>query len=192
MAKRSAQDRAATAEPVPFRTPLANDAGAESPDPWDIRDLFSFQLQRLAGLSTRIAAIAIRPHFGITLREWRTMAVLSYLEEAPLQQLARHGGLLKSQMSRTVSGLIERGLIHRSANPEDGRSVLLRLTPEGARLAKAIFDDSRERKERLLAGLSAEERAQMVSLIRRVFDSGMTYYTELKKTTPLPPDLDEE
>lgn len=150
----------------------------------DIRDLFSFQLQRLAGLSTRIAALSIRPRFGITSREWRALAVLSYLHEAPLQELARHSGLLKSQMSRTVAGLIERGLIQRSANPEDGRSILLRLSPDGERVAAEILAMSHGRNDRMLAGLSPGERQLLMELLHRVFRTSHDYYAEIRRLAP--------
>lgn len=156
----------------------------------DIRDLFSFQLQRLAALSTRIAALSIRPRFGITPREWRVLAVLSYLKEAPLQRLARHAGLLKSQMSRTVSLLIERGLIQRSSNPDDGRSVLLRLSPEGERIANQILAESHTRNEVMLADLSAAEQHQLFDLVQRVFKTSFAQYSSMKKSASAF-DLDE-
>ncbi|WP_312795031.1 MarR family winged helix-turn-helix transcriptional regulator [Tianweitania sp.] len=154
---------------------------AESPEKGaDIRDLFSFQLQRLAGLSTRIAALSIRPKYGLTPREWRVLAVLKYLGEVPLQELAKHSGLLKSQMSRTVSTMIERGYIARTANPEDGRSILLRLSPEGAVLSRRILDDSFQRNEEMLATLSHAEQQILVELLRRVTRTSSKYYHTLR------------
>lgn len=167
---------------------------AQRAEPGDIRELFSFQLQRLAALSTRIAALAIRPKFGITPREWRAIAVLSYLNEAPLQVLAKHSGLLKSQMSRTVSILIERGLIQRSSNPDDGRSVLLRLTAEGERVASRILAESHARNDAMMADLTAQERRQLFNLVQRVFKTSFAQYGEMKKQAPQidPEDADDD
>jgi DNA-binding MarR family transcriptional regulator len=147
----------------------------------DARDLFSFQLQRLASLSSRIANLSIGPRYRLTVREWRALAVLDYLQEAPLQELANHSGLLKSQMSRTVSCLIERGLIHRSDNPEDGRSVLLRLTPAGKDIVGRILADSEVRNEMMLASLSPAQRTQLHAAMRAVFTSSLAYYDRLRK-----------
>ncbi|MER8417481.1 MarR family winged helix-turn-helix transcriptional regulator [Mesorhizobium sp. M1329] len=147
----------------------------------DIRDLFSFELQRLAGLSTRIATLSIRPKYGLTTREWRALAVLKYLGTVPLQELAKHTGLLKSQMSRTVSGLIDRGYIQKAANPGDGRSILLRLSPEGLNLSERVLDDSFERNEQMLAALSNAERQMLVELMRRVIRTSSTYFHDLKQ-----------
>lgn len=146
-----------------------------SPD-GDIRDLFSFELQRLAGLSTRIAALSIRPKYGITAREWRALAVLKYLGKVPLQELAKHSGLLKSQMSRTVSAMIERGYIEKTANPGDGRSILLCLSAEGLDLSEQILDDSFERNEHMLSTLSQAERHMLIELLQRVTRSSTQYY----------------
>lgn len=146
----------------------------------DARDLFSFQLQRLASLSSRIAVLSIGPRYKLTIREWRALAVLDYLGEAPLQQLANHSGLLKSQMSRTVSGLIERGLIHRSDNPQDGRSILLRLTQAGKDVVARILADSEVRNEKMLGSLSQAERAQLHAAMRAVFASSLDYYDQLR------------
>jgi DNA-binding MarR family transcriptional regulator len=172
MPRRTAKPRKPAAD-TPVRLPRRN----------DIRDLFSFQLQRLAGLSTRIAALSIRP-FEITPREWRAMAVLSYLKQAPLHELARHSGILKSQMSRTVSGLINRGLIERSTHPQDGPSVLLRLSRAGVRMTGQILSESRVRNDRMLTLLSAKERQLLSALIARVFKASFAHYTEIRKSAP--------
>lgn len=159
----------------------------------DARDLFSFQLQRLAALSSRIAFLSISPRYKLTVREWRALAVLDYLKEAPLQLLANHSGLLKSQMSRVVSGLIDRGLVCRSENPEDGRSILLRLTEEGRAVAASILADSEYRNEMMLSSLSQEERALLQKSLHMVFKSSIAYYDRLRREAALAGvDADDE
>ncbi|MBN9241270.1 MAG: winged helix-turn-helix transcriptional regulator [Mesorhizobium sp.] len=147
----------------------------------DARDLFSFQLQRLAALSSRIAFLSIGPRYRLTVREWRALAVLDYLKEAPLQLLANHSGLLKSQMSRVVSGLIERGLISRSENPEDGRSILLRLTGDGRETVAKILADSEHRNEMMLSSLSPQDRQHLQDSFKAVFKSSIAYYDRLRR-----------
>jgi len=151
---------------------------------FDMRDLFSVQLQRLAGLSTRIAAMTIPQHFNVTLLEWRTLAILDYLDSATLVRVARHAGVLKSQMSRVVSQLADRGLLVRQPNPDDGRSSLLCLTVEGQAMVMAILKDSTHRNERMLDGLSDEEREQLIALIKRVHHNSLDYFSELQKLHP--------
>ena len=61
-------------------------------------------------------------------------------------------------MTRTVAGLVERGLVSRQDDPTDGRQVILSLTPAGQTLLK----DTRRRRDQWMAtrlqSLSVEER----------------------------------
>jgi DNA-binding MarR family transcriptional regulator len=153
-------------------------------DAIDMRDLFSVQLQRLAGLSSRIAAMTIPQHFAISVLEWRTLAILDYLGRAPLVRIARHAGVLKSQMSRTITHLTSRHLIERHPNPQDGRSALLSLTAEGKAMVVRILDDSSERNKRMLKGLSEQEMMTLRGLMQRVFNNSLAYYEDLKQSHP--------
>lgn len=62
-------------------------------------------------------------------------------------------------MTRTLGCLVDAGLVRREPHPTDGRQVLVSLTPEGERLARAI----RRRRDSWMAGrlegLSPEQRA---------------------------------
>lgn len=49
-------------------------------------------------------------------------------------QLAAHEQVTKATMTRTISVLLERGLITRTTDPLDGRVTWLRITPAGSRL----------------------------------------------------------
>lgn len=64
-------------------------------------------------------------------------------------------------MSRTVAGLVERGLVARQNDPDDGRQLILSLTAAGT---AAIRRARRERDAWMatrLEGLSAGERATL-------------------------------
>src|SRR3546814_12038034 len=64
----------------------------------------------------------------------------------------------KSQASRNVSELMERKLIRRSADAEDGRGISLDLTAAGRRLYQEMFPAAVARNEALLEVLTAAER----------------------------------
>ncbi|MAY45645.1 MAG: MarR family transcriptional regulator [Rhodobacteraceae bacterium] len=151
----------------------------------DIRYLFSYNLQRLAGLSSRIALLGLKPRFDLNTHDWRAMAVLDFLGVAPLHVLAKRAGVQKSQMSRTVSVLEDRGFIAREANPDDKRSVNLRLTPAGQKLVRDVLAASRERNRHMLTELTQEERCELMRLMEKVSRGSMAYLRELKgETTP--------
>lgn len=153
---------------------------AESEAKGDIRDLFSYSLQRLAGISTRIAMLEIKPEFGLNMHDWRALAVLDYLRAAPLQVLAQRAGVQKSQMSRTVTALEKRGLVAKSPNPDDGRSSLLVLTEKGKMVARKVLSASRERNRRMLAHLDVRERAMLMALIEKATRGSLEVLDELR------------
>lgn len=146
----------------------------------DIRDLFSYNLQRLAGVSTRIALLDIKPVFDLNTHDWRALAVLDFLGAAPLQVLAQRAGVQKSQMSRTTAALEERNLIAREDNPRDKRSTLLRLTPKGKAIVADVLATSQQRNEGMLTHLSREERIQLMHLMEKVTLGSLELLSELK------------
>src|SRR5256885_6437381 len=88
----------------------------------EIQDLLSYKLHRVANLLSRGAELRYRREFGVSLLEWRTLALLGAAEEPmSLVQLARAAGVDKGQLSRVVTGLASRRLVRREAHPGDGR-----------------------------------------------------------------------
>ena len=67
-------------------------------------------------------------------------SVLVRLEETPRTpgELAEIERVSAPSMTRTVGALVERGLVARTADPSDGRQVILSLTVEGRRVLKEI------------------------------------------------------
>ncbi len=87
-------------------------------------------------------------------------SVLARLAEEPRtpRELAGIEKVSAPSMTRTVAGLVERGLVSRQDDPTDGRQVILSLTPAGETLLK----DTRRRRDQWMAtrlqSLSVEER----------------------------------
>ena len=85
-----------------------------------------------------------------------------------------------AQMSRTISQLVERGLVEKTANPDDARSRSLVLTAEGRALVAEVLALRRATNERMLGELSAAERRELVALIRRVERTSRQVYAEMR------------
>jgi DNA-binding MarR family transcriptional regulator len=87
-------------------------------------------------------------------------SVLVRLEEAPrtLGELAATERVSAPSMTRTVSGLTERGLVARAGDPSDGRQVIVSLTDEG----RVVVRDTRRQRDQWmavrLAALDDDER----------------------------------
>jgi DNA-binding MarR family transcriptional regulator len=124
-----------------------------------IRDLLSYRLHVVANLLSRGAELRYRREFGVSLWEWRSIALLGAVTEPlSLSHLAHAAGIHKSQMSRVVSGLAERKLVVRSANSEDGRGVQLTLSKSGGKLYAGLIEAAAERDQAFRRCLSSNEK----------------------------------
>lgn len=106
--------------------------------------------------------------FGVSLWEWRTIALLGAHSPQSLNELASAAALDKSQMSRVVSGLIARGLISRTADARDGRGIRLALTKAGTGVHVGLMRAATERNNAFLDCLSKDERACLERALAKI------------------------
>jgi len=123
-----------------------------------IRDLLSYRLHVVANLLSRGAELRYRREFGVSLWEWRTLALLGAASE-PLSfnHLAHAAGVHKSQMSRVVSGLAKRRLVVREADPGDARGLRLALSKSGRKLYEGLIAAAAERDAAFKKCLTKDE-----------------------------------
>lgn len=136
--------------------------------PIDLERLVTFRLSRLADTLTQAAGLVYGQRFGITLTEWRTLAILSRHQPTTAAEIGRRSRLDKGWISRSLAALEKRGLVVRDRNPDDSRSQLLTLTAAGRELVRAVAPLSEARAEALLAGLTPAERATFLECLGRI------------------------
>ncbi|MFI2202218.1 MarR family winged helix-turn-helix transcriptional regulator [Streptomyces sp. NPDC020192] len=89
--------------------------------------------------------------------------------EGPMgvKALAASMGIDSSTVTRQVAPLVDTGLVKRTSHPEDGRAVVLQLSPRGA----ARLEEVRSSRRQLMAELTHDwapgEREQFCSLLTR-------------------------
>ena len=76
-----------------------------------------------------------------------------------------------NNLSGNINTLAEKGLIRRELNASDQRSLLAVLTPEGETFLKANLPAHWKRLERLMAGLTRQERLHLVTLLTQLTTS---------------------
>ena len=128
------------------------------------------RLGRLHALaSARIEAV-LREH-GLGIGEFDVLAALRRAGEpfamAP-SALARLVMLTAAGMTNRVDRLVAAGLVEREPDPDDRRSVVVRLTPEGRALVDAAVTDHVANEARLLEPLSERERETLDRLVRKL------------------------
>ncbi len=113
-------------------------------------------------------ARAYRTLFGLSIPEWRVIAVLAEQNGMTQQQLCARTGMDKVTVSRAAVALSRRALVERRPNPGDGRSRLLSLTQGGRALHGQIVPKALEMERAIFACLDADERDRLGAYLLRI------------------------
>jgi DNA-binding MarR family transcriptional regulator len=106
----------------------------------DRLDLDRFLPYRLSVLSNKVSDAIARLYserFGLSIAEWRVMAVLGQTPGLSAGEVARRTAMDKVQVSRAVAALAGTRRVQRDGDETDGRVTRLSLTPKG----RAIYDE---------------------------------------------------
>jgi DNA-binding MarR family transcriptional regulator len=77
--------------------------------------------------------------------------------------LALKMNIVKSRISKIISGLVQKGLIQKIPDPEDSRATLLSLTPQGQRKLDDINTFLSEMHQEVLQQMAPEQRKTMIT-----------------------------
>jgi DNA-binding MarR family transcriptional regulator len=142
----------------------ADDAGGKSHGGLGVMD----DLRALDPAATQSAAQAepattstqaYEPLPALSPSEARALIELVSARGIAQGELAAVLGLDKSTVSRLAAGLERKGWIRRGRDEGNQRYVRLYLTPQGGDVAARVWRAWQSRQARILAGLSADERA---------------------------------
>jgi DNA-binding MarR family transcriptional regulator len=118
-------------------------------------------------VSQRIAQ-EYRNRWGLSVPEWRVMAVLGDSGAHTQRELTSMTIMDKVAVNRACKVLEDRGLAVRRPNTQDGRSHLLELTGEGKGMHGQIMPLALEMERRLFARFTDAEVEAFRSLLGRV------------------------
>jgi DNA-binding MarR family transcriptional regulator len=121
---------------------------------------------RGADAATAVDGMPDAPVPVVSASEARALIELVAARGIAQGQLATLLGLEKSTVSRLASGLERKGWIRRGRDEENQRYIRLYLTPEGRLVAARVWRAWQSRQDRIIASLSAEERAGLSAGLR--------------------------
>ena len=88
-----------------------------------------------------------------------------------LRDLACSEGVDPSTLSRRITSLVERGLVERTPDPQDGRAHVLSVTDHGRATLEAVREQRIERITGALAEWDDADKAEFARLLGRLSDS---------------------
>lgn len=118
-------------------------------------------------VSDRIAG-AYAVLFGITIPEWRLLALIAEVPALTQVELGERTRMDKVTVSRAAIALVNRGLVARAPNAHDRRSHRLSLTGEGRALYEQVAPKALDMEARMLASFAPEEVEQFIALLHRI------------------------
>ncbi|WP_328562399.1 MarR family transcriptional regulator [Streptomyces coelicoflavus] len=89
--------------------------------------------------------------------------------EGPMgvKALAASMGIDSSTVTRQVAPLVDTGLVKRTSHPEDGRAVVLQLSPRGVARLEEVRSSRRQLMAELTGDWAPEEREAFCALLSR-------------------------
>jgi DNA-binding MarR family transcriptional regulator len=133
-----------------------------------LEDFLPYRLNVLASLTSNALARIYAERFGLTIPGWRVIATLGQYDVRTARDIAAHGVMHKSTISRAVSSLEQRGLIVRHPNQDDRREELLALTPEGRGIYEALAPEALTFEERLVSILTKAEQDMLARIVAKL------------------------
>jgi DNA-binding MarR family transcriptional regulator len=131
-------------------------------------DYLPYRLSVASNAVSRLIARAYEDRFGLSVPEWRLIAVLSEAGSATQGALVARTGMDKVTVSRAAQGLFRRRLVERRRRAEDRRSHDLALTAEGAALHAEIAPLALAYEAALISGLAPQEVVELKRLLARL------------------------
>jgi len=108
--------------------------------------------------------------FGLTIPEWRVIAVLARAPGLSAAGVAERTAMDKVAVSRAVTGLTRSGRVRRLLATSDKRRSVLSLTARGRAVYRRIVPLALAYERRLLAEMSPAEKLQFEELLSRLQD----------------------
>ncbi len=125
----------------------------------------AIQRQNFANMSRIMARI------GITPLEWRVLAVLGERDSQTINEITAIVVEDRSKVSRVISKMTTSGMVVRDTASADNRRAAVRLTETGTAKLQEALVLVRHVYARNLDGLTEDELALLMKLLRRIKDN---------------------
>lgn len=120
-------------------------------------------------VSTNIARI-YEKRFGVSIPEWRVIAVLGRYPGLSAVEVADRTLMDKVAVSRAVTKLIKTGRIDREFADADRRRSILNLSEEGKKVHNEIAPLALEFEQQLVQNISEEDYDKFNSILEQLLD----------------------
>jgi DNA-binding MarR family transcriptional regulator len=136
-----------------------------------LEQFLTYRLHVLNKLAERGISERYQARLGVTLPEARVIASVGSFGPFSIMELARHANLDKSQASRAAEAMIRQGLVQRQPSADDGRVVLVSLTPEGRALYRKVMPIARKWNDDMFDCLDEREKVAFSNALDKIIET---------------------
>jgi len=140
--------------------------------PRSLDDLLMYRLARVVRASGGMVTRLVEGGFGITRREWGVIASLYPLQDIISSALAERLQLDRVRTSRTLQGLLKKGLVACRRDDADKRVVHVSLTEPGRRLYEQLFPRIAQLNTELLAAIAPAHVGVLAQCLQQLESQG--------------------
>ncbi len=133
-----------------------------------LEDFLPYRLSILSHTVSTTIAQVYEKRFGLSIPEWRVIAILGRFPGLSAVEVAERTFLDKVAVSRAVTKLIKNGRIDRQFADADRRRSILNLSDEGRRVHDEVAPLALAFERDLLAGLDEDERSALDITMKRL------------------------
>ncbi|MBP8287715.1 MAG: MarR family transcriptional regulator [Rhodoferax sp.] len=128
----------------------------------------TYRLHQLHKLTDADSQTAYPEHTGLSMSDGRCLTTIGTFEPLSVKELAEKANLNKGQASRAAQALVDQGLVRKEDRPDDGRGVVLSLTPIGSKLFRRAMQLISQRNDEIFGCLTAKEQATLSAMFDRL------------------------
>lgn len=128
----------------------------------------SYRLHLLHKLTDLDSQRAYVQQAGMSLSDGRCLVTVGTFEPLSVKDLARRANLDKGQASRAAQSLVDQGLARKQGNADDGRGVVLTLTPTGREAFGRTMAMVVRRNREIFGCLDSDEQRLLGDLFDRL------------------------
>ncbi len=134
----------------------------------DLQSFLPYRLAVVAEEVSRALAVIYADRFELTREEWRVLVWLAAEPGMTATELGAHANLDKMQVSRAIARMEKDDLLEREQDPDDRRSLRVRLRPAGRALFRKVEPMALAREAFLLEALEPHERTALDSALSKL------------------------
>ena len=143
-------------------------SAAKAPGRLVLEDFLPYRLSVLTNRISHAIAREYGARFGLSIAEWRVMAVLGRFAPASANEVSERTAMDKVRVSRAVARLKRSGLIVAATDKADRRRSALRLSGPGRRIYRRIVPLALGLEAELIGALTPTERATLDGLLAKL------------------------